>query len=128
MSRDAGSDVEQLQALKHAYLRHIDLKQWDEFGALFTPDATGSYAELTFSSRDGIVDYLRETAETIVELVFVPAYDVAIEGAAFYSDRMARTPEGWRFTQVGYRRTFEASWTMSAVPGWSFEVGTAYDG
>ena len=60
--------------------------------------------------------------------VFVPAYDVAIEGAAFYSDRMARTPDGWRFSHVGYRRTFESSWTMSAVPGWSVKVGTAYDG
>ena len=52
---------------------------------------------------------------------------MAIEGAAFPSDRMQRTPEGWRFTHVGYRRTFEACWTMSAVPGWSFKVGTAYD-
>jgi len=59
--------------------------------------------------------------------VFVAAYDVAIECAAFYTDRMRRTSEGWRFTHVGYRRTFEASWTMSAVPGCGFKVGSAYD-
>jgi hypothetical protein len=28
---------------------------------------------------------------------------------------------------VSYERTFEATWTMSAVPGWSFRRGTAYD-
>ena len=56
------------------------------------------------------------------------AYDVAIEGAAFYEDVMVRTVDGWRFSHVGYRRTFEASWKMSAVPGWTFKVGTAYDG
>ena len=146
------NDVEDIKALKHAYLRSLDLKQWDEFSSLFVPEATGSYAELASSSRDEIVDYMRInlTADLITfhqahhpeitvtgdrgtarwylhDKVFVPAYDVAIEGAAFYSDRMVRTPEGWRFTHVGYRRTFEASWKMSAVPGWKFEVGTAYD-
>ena len=60
--------------------------------------------------------------------MFAPAYDVAIEGAAFYADRMVRTTDGWRSGHVGHRRTFEASWTMSAVPGWCFKVGTAYDG
>ncbi len=38
-----------------------------------------------------------------------------------------RTADGWRFAHVGYRRTFEASWRMSAAPGWEFRVGTAYD-
>jgi hypothetical protein len=146
-------DSDAIRSLKYAYLRSLDLKQWDEFESLFLPEATGSYAELSFGSRAEIVDYMRQnlTAELITfhqahhpeivvdgdtatatwylhDKVFVPAYDVAIEGAAFYRDRMARTPEGWRFSHVGYRRTFESSWTMSAVPGWSFKVGTAYDG
>ena len=149
----SGADAEAIRALKYAYLRSLDLKQWDEFESLFLPEATGSYAELTFGSRAEIVDYMRanlgpdlitfhqahhpeiqvdgDTATAtwyLHEKVFVPAYDVAIEGAAFYSDRMVRTEEGWRFAHVGYRRTFESSWTMSAVPGWSFKVGTAYPG
>jgi hypothetical protein len=146
-------DHDAIRALKYAYLRSLDLKRWDEFESLFVPEATGSYAELSFGSRAEIVDYMRRnlTADLITfhqahhpeivvdgdtaratwylhDKVFVPAYDVAIEGAAFYDDRMVRTSEGWRFSHVGYRRTFESSWTMSAVPGWSFEVGTAYDG
>jgi hypothetical protein len=147
------ADMEAIRALKYAYLRSLDLKRWDEFESLFLPEATGSYAELTFGSRDEIVGYMRENlpADLITfhqahhpeiavdgdtatatwylhDKVFVPAYDVAIEGAAFYADRMVRTPEGWRFAHVGYRRTYESSWTMSAVPGWSFKVGAAYDG
>ena len=149
---DVREEIEQVKALKYAYLRTLDLKQWDEFESLFVPEATGSYAELTFGSRDEIVDYMRTnlTADLITfhqahhpeisvdgdnatatwylhDKVLVPAYDVAIEGAAFYSDRMARTSQGWRFVHVGYRRTFEATWTMSGVPGWKLKVGTAYD-
>jgi hypothetical protein len=145
-------DHDAIRSLKYAYLRSLDLKRWDEFESLFLPEATGSYAELSFGSRAEIVDYMRQnlTADLITfhqahhpeivvdgdtatatwylhDKVFVPAYDVAIEGAAFYDDRMARNPEGWRFSHVGYRRTFESSWTMSAVPGWSFKIGTAYD-
>lgn len=146
-------DAEQVRQLKYRYLRTLDLKQWDEFESLFLPEATGSYAELTFGSRAELVGYMRQNLgpELITlhqahhpeievrgdrasaqwylqDKVFVPAFDVAIEGAAFYEDEMVRSPDGWRFTHVGYRRTFESSWTMSAVPGWTFKVGTAYEG
>lgn len=146
-------EVEQVKQLKYRYLRTLDLKQWDEFEGLFLPEATGSYAELQFGSRAELVGYMRQNlgSELITlhqahhpeievvgdrasarwylhDKVFVPAFDVAIEGAAFYEDEMVRTPEGWRFTHVGYCRTYESSWKMSAVPGWTFKVGTAYDG
>jgi hypothetical protein len=146
-------DVEQVRQLKYRYLRCLDLKRWDEFEELFVPEATGSYAELSFASRDELVGYMRENlgpdritfhqahhpeidvdGDTATgrwylhDKVFVPEYDVAIEGAAFYEDTMVRGERGWRFTHVGYRRTYESSWTMSAVPGWTFKVGTAYDG
>ena len=151
LSEDA-DDVEEIRQLKYRYLRSLDLKQWDEFEGLFVPEATGSYAELTFGSRDELVGYMRETltADLITfhqahhpeitvtgdrgtarwylhDKVFVPAFDVAIEGAAFYEDEVVRTADGWRFAHVGYRRTYESSWQMSAVPGWTFKVGTAYD-
>ena len=147
------TDVEQLRQLKYRYLRTLDLKLWDEFESLFVPEATGSYAELEFGSRDELVGYMRKNLgpdlitlhqahhpEIEVDLdratarwylhdkVFVPAFDYALEGAAFYEDRMVRAPDGWRFSHVGYRRTYESSWKMSAVPGWTFTVGTAYDG
>ena len=145
-------DVEAIRQLKYAYFRCLDLKKWEEFAALFVPEATGAYAGLDFTSRDDLVAYMSEnlpadritlhqahhpeitvdgdTAEGIWYLhdkVFVPEYDVAIEGAAFYRDRYVRTPEGWRLSHVGYERTFEASWQMSGVPGWNLKRGKAYD-
>lgn len=150
--RDERGDVDQVVRLKYAYLRCLDLKLWDEFEQLFLPDATGAYAGLDFASRDELVGYMRRTLTPDVvtlhqahhpevsvtgdratavwylhDKVLVPAYDVAIEGAAFYRDECVRTPEGWRFAHVGYERTFEASWTMSAVPGWKLQTGNAYD-
>ena len=38
-----GDDVEQAKQLEYRYLRTLDLEQWDEFEALFVPEATGSY-------------------------------------------------------------------------------------
>jgi hypothetical protein len=152
VDHDSRADVDAVIGLKHAYLRCLDLRLWDEFEQLFVPEATGAYAGLDFSSREELVGYMSTTLtpdmitfhqahhpEVTVEgdqatavwylhdKVFVPAYDVVIEGAAFYRDRCVRTPHGWRFTHVGYERTYEASWTMSSVAGWSFKVGRAYD-
>ena len=36
--------IEAIRALKYRYLRTLDLKRWDEFGACFTEDATASYS------------------------------------------------------------------------------------
>lgn len=149
---DHADDVEAVTRLKYAYLRCLDLKLWDEFEQLFVPAATGAYAGLDFGSRDELVGYMRSTltADMVTfhqahhpevsvdgdeatavwylhDKVLVPAYDVAIEGAAFYRDRCIRTADGWRFSHVGYERTYEASWTMSAVPGWTLKHGRAYD-
>jgi hypothetical protein len=152
VDQDPRADVEAVVRLKHTYLRCLDLKLWDEFAQLFVPEATGAYAELDFGSRDDLVDYMRTNLtpdimtlhqahhpEVVVDgdeavavwylhdKVFVSAYDLAIEGAAFYRDRCVRTAGGWRFSHVGYERTYESSWTMSAVPGWTFKVGRAYE-
>jgi len=146
------SDREDVERLKYAYLRTLDLKRWAEFEALLLPDVSGSYGDLNFDSRDGLVAYLRrmltedlvtfhqvhhpeidvdgDTARArwyLHDKVFVPAFDLALEGAAFYDDTLTRTPDGWRFSTVTYHRTYEATWTMSAVPGWTFRRGTAYD-
>ena len=145
-------DIRAICELKYRYLRTLDSKDWDGFEACFVPEATGDYNGLVFDDRAALVSYMRENlGEGLITLhqahhpeievvgihatagwylhdkVFVPEHDVAIEGAAFYEDRMVRTPDGWLFTHVGYRRTFESSWQMSAVPGWTFKVGTAYD-
>ena len=142
------SDLVEVEQLKYAYLRTLDLKRWDEFEQLLVPEVTGRYGGLDFESRDELVDYMRtQLTDDITtfhqvhhpeitvdgdrargrwylhDKVFVPAFDLALEGAAFYDDVLVRTAEGWRFSQVSYHRTFEATWTMSAVPGWKLRRG-----
>ena len=146
------SDREEVETLKYTYLRTLDLKRWTEFESLMLPEATGSYGELQFESRDALVGYMRRmltddlttfhqvhhpeisvTGDTaharwyLHDKVFVPASDLALEGAAFYDDDLVRTPDGWRFSRIGSHRTFEVTWTMSGVPGFALRRGTAYD-
>jgi len=135
-------DIEQISQLKYRYLRTLDTKQWEEFEACFLPDATGDYNGLVFEDRAALVGYMREnlgegmltmhqvhhpeisvagdTATArwyLQDKVIVPAFQFMLEGAAFYSDRYTRTPDGWRVSHTGYRRTFEVSYNLADLPG-----------
>ena len=146
------TDIEQLKQLKYRYLRTLDLKQWDDFADCFLPEATGDYAGLVFEDRDALVGYMRENlGEGLISMhqahhpeitvdgdtavghwyledkVIVPDLDFVLEGAAFYTDRYARTPDGWRIAHTGYRRTYEATMSTADLPSYRVKRGTAYD-
>ena len=135
-------DIEQISQLKYRYLRTLDTKQWDDFEACFLPDATGDYNGLVFEDRAALVAYMREnlgegmltmhqvhhpeitvdgdTATArwyLQDKVIVPAFGFMLEGAAFYTDRYVRTPDGWRVAHTGYQRTFEVSYNLADLPG-----------
>jgi SnoaL-like domain len=126
----------QLVALKHAYFRHLDLKEFDALGELLTEDATAAYddGKRSYTSRQGIVDFLTEAMSDpgiitkhhghhpeLIEVapgeatgtwyledrVLIPAYDLEISGTAFYEDRYVRVDGHWRIAHTGYRRVFE---------------------
>ena len=146
--------VEEIKQLKYRYLRTLDLKRWEEFAALFVPEATGDYgAGLSFANRDELVGYMRahlgpglvtmhhcHHPEIRVEgdrargtwyledRVLVPDARFVLEGAAFYDDRYVRTHDGWRIAHTGYRRTYEATWSMDDLAGYRLTRGPAYDG
>ena len=145
-------DVRALEQLKYRYLRTLDLKQWDEFEQCFLPEATADYAGLAFEDRATLVAYMRENLgeglftmhhahhpeitvdgdEAVArwyleDRVLVPAFDYVLEGAAFYTDRCRRTPEGWRIAHTGYRRTFEVSMSTADLASFEVKRGTAYD-
>lgn len=150
MSHD---DVAEIKQLKYRYLRTLDLKRWEEFAECFVPEATGDYAGLVFADRDSLVAYMRENLgeglismhhahhpEITVEYggsatgtwyledkVIVPEMGFVLEGAAFYSDRYVRTPDGWRISHTGYQRTFEISMSTADLASWKLTRGTAYD-
>jgi hypothetical protein len=135
-------DIREISQLKYRYLRTLDSKDWDGFEACLVPEATGDYNGLVFDDRTALVAYMRENlGEGMVTLhqahhpelevdgdtatgrwylydrVIVEAFSFMLEGAAFYSDRYVRTPDGWRVAHTGYRRTFEATYNLGDLPG-----------
>lgn len=53
--------IEDIKRLKYAYLRMLDLKLWDELGALFTDDVITSYGDgkHVYSGREAVITFLR---------------------------------------------------------------------
>jgi hypothetical protein len=146
--------LEEIKQLKYRYLRCLDLKRWDDFEQLFVEDCTGDYGtELSFTSRDELVSYMRSTLTAgmitlhqchhpeisvdgdtatatwyLEDKVIVPDFKFILEGAAFYNDTYVKTADGWRIKHTGYRRTYEATYSTDAIAGYNLKVGTAYDG
>ena len=152
MSASPSDDVEAVKQLKYRYLRTLDLKHWDEFAACFVPEATGDYDGLAFEDRSSLVEYMRANlGDGLISMhhahhpeisvdgdeatgrwyledkVIVPDLHFVLEGAAFYTDRYVRTPDGWRIAHTGYRRTFEVSMSTADLASYKVKRGSAYD-
>ena len=50
-------EIEAIKQLKYAYLRHLDLKDWDAVTALFTPDVVSTYSDgkHSYQGRDAVM-------------------------------------------------------------------------
>ncbi len=57
--------------------------------------------------------------------VIMPDYDLMLIGAAFYHDRYVRTADGWKISETGYERTYEATVTLSGLPDFKVTAGEA---
>lgn len=130
------ADRDAILALKHAYFRLLDLKRFDELGALLTDDVTTAYqsGELAHHGRQAVVTFLSQSlgspavvsmhhghhpeitfeSETeasgrwyLEDRVVVAGRDFDLRGTAVYDDRYRRTPDGWRISHTGYERVFE---------------------
>ncbi len=146
---DSAVELEAIRRLKYAYFRTLDLKQFDELGALLTDDATAAYEDgkTVLEGRVAIVRWLESvlgdrgivtehhghhpeisfTSDItatgtwyLQDRVIVPAADVEIGGTAFYDDRYLLTGGGWRIAHTGYTRVFEEHRTHSTLEVRSF--------
>jgi hypothetical protein len=146
---DTAAELEAIRRLKYAYFRTLDLKQFEELGALLTEDATSAYEDgrTVLEGRSAIVSWLSSvlgdtgivtehhghhpeitftsdaTADGtwyLQDRVIVPGADIEIAGTAFYSDRYRLTGEGWRIAHTGYTRVFEEHRTHSTLEVRSF--------
>ncbi len=133
------ADVAAIEQVKYRYLRGLDTKHWDDFAATLTEDVIGDYAaslgeEHHFTNRDELVTFMRNSLgpEIITEhrvthpeitvdgdeasatwylqdRVIAPDFNFMLIGAGFYHDRYRRTGDGWRISETGYDRTYDAS-------------------
>ncbi len=136
---------EKLRQLKYRYLRALDLKLWDEFADTLAPDATAKYGErLSFTGRDQIVNYMRQTVgpEIITvhhchhpelqvdgdqatgrwaldDTVIITGHRAVLRGAAFYEDLYVRDGDDWRIQHTGYERIYEAMISLDDLPSYN---------
>ena len=128
--------VEAILGVKHAYLRLLDTKRFDELGGLLTEDATAAYSDgrHLYRGRAEIVEFLRRvlgdrgrvTMHTghhpeitlegedeatgtwyLEDRVIVPEADWELHGTAVYRDRYRRQDGRWRIAHTAYERIFE---------------------
>lgn len=52
--------IEAIKQVKYAYLRHLDLKEWDAVAALFTPDVVSTYSDgkHSYHGREAVMAFL----------------------------------------------------------------------
>jgi hypothetical protein len=146
---DTATELEAIRRVKYAYFRTLDLKRFDELGKLLTEDATAAYEDgrTVLEGRRAIVTWLSEALSSpdivtehhghhpeidvtsattatgswyLQDRVIVPSADLEIGGTAFYSDRYAKTDDGWRIAHTGYMRVFEEHRTHSTLAVLSF--------
>jgi hypothetical protein len=141
------TDLEEIRALKHAYLRCLDQKLWEEMRTLLTEDAVAAYSggKYTSEGRDEIVGFLERNMGSssfhsshrcshpeihldgdeatgtwaLDDTVVDPEMGYLLQGAAFYEDRYVRVDGRWLIARTGYRRTFEYVMPLTALAGFS---------
>jgi len=55
--------IEAIKQLKYAYLRHLDLKEWDAVSTLFAPDVVSTYSDgkHSYQGRDAVMAFLSQS-------------------------------------------------------------------
>lgn len=55
--------IESIKQVKYAYLRHLDLKEWDDLAVLFTPDVTSTWSDgqHSYHGRDAVMGFLTQS-------------------------------------------------------------------
>ena len=139
------ADIEAIKQVKYRYLRALDTKRWDDYAETMTDDIKADYGpsignELHFTNRTELVDYMRSSLgagvltehrvthpEILVDgdtatgswylqdRVIVAEFDFMLIGAAFYRDGYRRTDNGWKISETGYDRTYDATMSLKGM-------------
>ena len=136
-------DIGAIVAIKHAYFRHLDSKEFDRLGQLLSEGCVAAYPDAPgpLQGRAAIVEFLAgalgaggivtvhhghhpeieltgsgEARGTwyLQDRVIVAAHDLEISGAAFYHDRYRKVDGRWLIAATGYERLFVERRTHSS--------------
>ncbi|HEY5843204.1 MAG TPA: nuclear transport factor 2 family protein [Mycobacterium sp.] len=138
-------DLEDIKRVKYRYLRALDTKHWADYADTMTDDVVGDYGsslgeEHHFTDRNSLVEYMRTSLPYSVvtehrvthpeitvdgdeasgiwylqDRVIVAEFDFMLIGAAFYHDEYRKTPDGWKISVTGYKRTYDATLSLKAL-------------
>jgi len=141
----AMGDLEDIKRVKYRYLRALDTKHWADYADTMTDDVVGDYGsslgeEHHFTDRNSLVEYMRTSLPDSVvtehrvthpeitvdgdeasgiwylqDRVIVIEFDFMLIGAAFYHDEYRKTPDGWKISVTGYKRTYDATLSLKAL-------------
>ena len=141
----AMGDLEDIKRVKYRYLRALDTKHWADYADTMTDDVVGDYGsslgeEHHFTDRNSLVEYMRTSLPDSVvtehrvthpeitidgdeasgiwylqDRVIVVEFDFMLIGAAFYHDEYRKTPDGWKISVTGYKRTYDATLSLKAL-------------
>lgn len=85
----------------------------------FLRDKLGADMITTHFAGQPEIDVAGDTATgtwAFEDTVIATKYRVVIAGAAFYEDRYRREDGHWRISHTGYRRTYEATYSLDDMP------------
>lgn len=144
---DELNDLEAIKAVKYAYLRCLDQKNWDELATLLCDDATAAYSggKYTYTGRDEIVGFVAknmgreqfhsshrahhpeirldgdraEATWALEDIVVDSEWSFLLIGAAFYEDVYVRVDGRWLIQHTGYRRSFEFTLPTTSIEGFA---------
>ena len=116
-------DLEDIKRVKYRYLRALDTKHWADYADTMTDDVVGDYGsslgeEHHFTDRNSLVEYMRTSLPDSVvteHRVTHPEINFMLIGAAFYHDEYRKTPDGWKISVTGYKRTYDATLSLKAL-------------
>ena len=138
-------DLEDIKRVEYRYLRALDTKHWADYADTMTDDVVGDYGsslgeEHHFTDRNSLVEYMRTSLPDSVvtehrvthpeitvngdeasgiwylqDRVIVAEFDFMLIGAAFYHDEYRKTPDGWKISVTGYKRTYDATLSLKAL-------------
>jgi hypothetical protein len=147
MTPDDLVEIREIENLKYRYLRHLDLKEFDELEQLFLPDARASYGggAHELEGREAIGRFLRDSMGTPVlltshkchhpeitlnadrseatgvwaldDVVIHQEHQVTMRGAAYYEDTYRKVDGSWRIAATGYKRVYEELYPRASLRG-----------